>query len=197
LKKISAEVKKLYGNDDNEARKTSGELEEAKQQLEDTNKKLEEKDLEVKKLSDDVKVLTASVKNLMQSNKTLQDDKHRISVEKKLEDFKKLGAFPSTIKVLQDVVFSESAKSFNVKLSEGEGDKVKETTKTFIDIMEDVFASVPEEYRFSEKEESVSPRTPTGNSKELSIEDIEKQAKEKGLSFEETLVELSKEGKIE
>ena len=161
--------------------------------LEEAAKKLQEKDQEVMKLSDDVKTLSETVTKLMESNKVLQEDKHQISVEKKLEDLKKLGVFPATLKKIEEIAFSEAVKGFNVTLSE-DG---KDVSKTFFEVVESVFESIPKEYRFTDGETSESVITPTGKSKELSIEDVEAYAKEKGIVFSEALIELSKEGKIE
>jgi len=174
----------------------AGQLEKM-DDIEKIQKQLSEKDGENKKLSDDIKALSETVKSLMNSNKLLHDDKYKLSVEKRLEEFRKLGAFPATLKTIEEICFSDAAKGFEVKLSEGEGDNKKEVTKSFLDVIESVLDSIPKENRFSDNELSESITTPTGNSKELSLEDVEKIAKEKGLSFEETLIELSKEGKIE
>ena len=190
LEEIEASVKELSESAD------SGDSDESKV-LEEVRAKLEEKDNEIKGLSENVTALSDTVKTLMSSNKLLHDDKHKLSVEKRLESFRKLGAFPATLKTIEEICFTDAVKGFEVKLSEGEGDDKKEVVKSFLDVMESVLESIPKENRFSDEELSESITTPTGNSKELSLEDVETIAKERGLSFEDTLVALSKEGKIE
>ena len=205
LDDISAEVKKLSeekadGNEDSDdeaSAKTLEELDTTKKALEAAKKALEDKDDTVTKLSDDVKSLTDTVAKLMDSNKVLQEDKYRISVDKKLDDFRKLGAFPSTLKIIESIIFSDEAKKFSVTLSEGEGEDKKEVSKGFLDVIEDILASIPEEHRFTENETSESPRTPTGSAKELSMEEVEKYAKENEISLEEAIVHFSKEGLID
>ena len=196
LDEISAAVKELSDGGNEDATKTLAELDAAKLDLEAANKKLEEKDKEVMKLSDNLEALTKTVTKLMESNKTLQEDKHIISVEKRLADFRKLGAFPATLKVVEKVAFSEDAKTFSVTLSEGEGEGKKDVQKSFLDVIESVLESIPKEYRFTDSESSESIITPTGTSKEASIEDVEKYAKDQGIKFEEALIHFSKEGKI-
>jgi hypothetical protein len=151
----------------------------------------------VAKLSGDVSALTDSVKSLMGSNKELQNDKLKIFTEKKLAEFKGLGAFPATLKVIENVALSEPAKKFSVTLSEGEGDNAKEVTKSFLDIAEDILASIPEEHRFDDGETSASVRTPTGKLEEASIEDVEAYATEHKITFEDALVVFSQEGKLD
>jgi phage I-like protein len=169
-----------------------------------TNKALEEAQIALKtsnasvaKLSGDVSALTDSVKSLMGSNKELQNDKLKIFTEKKLAEFKGLGAFPATLKVIENVALSEPAKKFSVTLSEGEGDNAKEVTKSFLDIAEDILASIPEEHRFDDGETSASVRTPTGKLEEASIEDVEAYATEHKITFEDALVVFSQEGKLD
>jgi hypothetical protein len=101
------------------------------------------------------------------------------------------------LKVIKSVALSSEARNFSVKLSEGEGESKKEVQKGFLDVVEEVLSSIPEDHRFTEEELSISPRTATGSPKELSVEDAEKYAKDKGISFEDALIELSKEGKIQ
>ena len=196
LEEISAAVKELSENGDEDATKTLEELETTKTELETATKQLEAKDEEVKELSDNVKTLTETVTKLMKTSKILQEDKHKLSVEKKLEVIRKL-SFPATMKVIEKFAFSEDVKDFSVTLSEGEGDDKKDIQKSFLDVVESILESIPEEHRFTENESSESIITPTGNSKEASIEDVEKFAEEKKITFEEALVEFSKEGKIE
>ena len=165
--------------------------------LEEVNRQLTESNDTVKTLSDDVKTLSDTVKSLMKSNKVLNDDKHQLSLDKKLESLKGLGVFPATIKVIRNIAFSEGTKEFSITLSEGEGDTKKDVIKDFMDVIEDVFTSIPTEHRFVDTELSESPRTPTGSPKEASIEDVEKYAADNKVTFEEALVVFSKEGKIE
>ena len=73
----------------------------------------------------------------------------------------------------------------------------KDVIKSFLDVVGSILESIPKEHRFTEAELSESITTPTGNSKEASIEDVEKYAKEESLTFEEALIHFSKEGKIE
>lgn len=199
LEEISEAVKKLSSKketDDPEATKVLEELEETKRQLEEAQKKLNDKDAQVKKLSDDVKTLSETVTKLMETSKALQEDKFRLSVEKKLDSLKKL-AFPSTMKVIEKIAFSDTVKKFSITLSEGEGEQKKDVEKSFLDVVEMILESIPEDHRFSEKELSTSPTSPTGSPKDVSIEDVEKYAEEKKITFEEALIEFSKEGKIE
>ena len=196
LDEISVAVKELSEGGDEDATKTLAELDSAKEELKTANKKLEDKDKETKKLSDDVKALTETVKSLMKSNEVLHEDKYQISVEKKLGDFRKLGAFPSTIEVIKSMIFSEDVKKFSVKLSEGEGEAKKEVQKSFLDVVGLILESIPREHRFTDSELSESVITPTGSAKELQIEDVEERAKKEGITFEEALIRFSKEGKI-
>jgi len=196
LDEISAAVKELSDNGNDEATKTLEELDQANSDLEAANKKLEDKDKEVTKLSGDVEALSKTVTKLMESNKTLHDKEHKSSVGKRLMDFQKLGVFPATLKVVEEIAFSEEAKSFSVTLSEGEGDDKKDVQKSFLDVIESVLASIPKDHRFTDTELSESVITPTGTSKEASIEEVDKYAKDEGITFEEALVKFSKDGKI-
>lgn len=205
LDDISAEVKSLSDsnkeNDKNasdDASKTLEELDATKKQLQEKEDALNKKEGEVTKLSEDIKALTETVTKLMESNKALEDENYKKSVSSRIENFKKLGAFPSTLKVIEKVALSDNVRKFSVKLSEKTEDgKEYDVKKTFFDVMDDILTSVPQEYRFTESEVSESPRTSTGSSKELSLEDVEKYAKENSITFEEALVYFSKEGKIE
>jgi uncharacterized protein YktB (UPF0637 family) len=175
------------------------ELEEAKKKLSETTQQLEDNGAVIKKLSDDVKSLTDSVKTLMKSNQELQDQKYELSIEKKIDDFKKLGAFPSTIETIKPFLLSEEGKTFSVKLSEKDESGKETGTKTIslAEIIESVLRSIPEEYRLSLDEKSSSVFTPEGtHNKELSEEDVQKYADENKLSYDEALVHFSKLGKI-
>ncbi len=191
LSEISENIKKLSEKEVNPISETKTNNEVKK--FEEAERKLQEKNNEVKKLSEDVKVLSETLTKLMESNKVLQDDKHKLSVERKLDSLKKLGVFPATLKTIESIAFSDSIKNFNITLSEDD----KDVSYNFLDIVEKIFDSVPQEFRFSDKESSESVTTPTGNSRELSIEDVEKFSKENSISFEEALVHFSKEGKIQ
>ena len=173
------------------------EVERITKELEEKNKKLQEDNDKIKTLSDDVSALTKSVTSLMESNKDLQSEKYKLNIEKKFEDFRKAGAFPATIETIKPFLLSEESKKFSVKLSEEKDGKTEEVIVGLADLIEKVLLSIPEEFRFTDSELSESVRTPTGNSKELSVEDVQAYADEKKLSYEEALVNLSKEGKIE
>lgn len=167
------------------------EYEKTKKELEDKNKELNERDTKIKELSDNVSSLSNSVKKLMESNKVLQHDKHVANIEVKLEGFRKKGAHPSTIEVMENALLSEEANGFSITLSDDKGNDV---TKTLADIFEEIIDSIPEENRvdLSEKSETTID---TGN-KELSVEEVEKYAKENEITFDDALVHFSKEGKI-
>ena len=196
LEEISTAVKELSDEGNEDAAKTLEELDKAKLDLEEANKKLEEKDGKVVELSESVEALSKTVTKLMESNQVLQEKDNRSSVEKRLMDFQKLGVFPATLKVVENIAFSESARDFSVTLSEGEGDEKKDVQKSFLDVVESILASIPEDHRFTDSESSESVITPTGTPKEASIEDVQKYADEKKITFEEALVDFSKEGKI-
>ena len=195
-KKDDAETKKLE-----EATKAAAdaqaEVDKITKELEEKNKKLEEDDGKIKKLSDDVSALTKSVTSLMESNKDLQAEKYKLNIEKKLGDFRKAGAFPATIETIKPFLLSEESKSFSMKLSEEKDGKKEEIVIGLAEIVEKVLLSIPEEFRFSESEMSESVTTSTGKSKELSADDVQTYADEKKLSYEEAMIELSRDGKIE
>jgi len=197
LEEIKVEMKKLSDT------KTTGDADKAKKELADkekalgeANQKLVERDAELKRLSEDIKSLTGSVKGLMDSNKELQEARFKALTEKRLQEFKMLGVFPSTLKIVEPILLSPEAKTFTVKLSEGEGEAKKETLKTLADVLFDVFTSIPADHRFSVEELSESVVGPSGGTKELSVEDVEKFAKDNTLSYDDALIELSRQGKI-
>ena len=197
LSDISAAVKTLSEKGDGDATKALDELNKTKEELEKANKKLEEEGKTSKQLSEKVSTLADTVKKLMESNKVLHEDKHRISVQKKLGDFRKLGAFPATLKIIEKISLEEAVRDFSVTLSEGEGAEKKDVEKTFFDVVDSLLESIPEDHRFTEAELSESVINPTGSGKETSVEEVEAYAKEKGMEFSEALVAFSKEGKIE
>jgi len=165
--------------------------------LEEKDKVIGEQDGQIKKLSDDVKSLTDTVKNLIKHKDELEKKKYQSKVKETLRELKDKGAFPATIKVAESILLSETSKDVIIKLSEKDGDKVKEVTKSLSDILLEVIESIPKEYRFTDSEESQSVTTPTGNLKELTEADVQKYADEHKLSYEGALIELSKEGKID
>lgn len=164
----------------------------SEKKFEETARMLSEKDTQIKKLSDDIAALTGSVKSLMESNQVLQSDKYVAQTEKRLEDFRKLGAFPATIKAITPILLSNDAKKVSITLSE-DG---KSSTISLVDFAHKIIESIPKEHRFSSSEMSESIISPTGDSKELSIEEVEKYAKENSVTFEEAIVHFSKEGRI-
>jgi len=197
LDEISAAVKELSDGGNDEATKTLEELEATKLSLDEANKRLKEKDEKLKNLSEDVKALSDTVAKLMKSNKVLEEKEYTSFIERKLEEFKRLGAFPGTLEIVRNIASSESAKKFSVTLSEGEGENKKDVEKSFFEVVESLLKSIPEDHRFTESESSASVTTPTGTSEDVSLDDVDAYAKEKKITFEEALIELSKEGKIE
>ena len=160
-----------------------------------------EKDKEgekVKKLSEDLKSLTENVTKLMKSNEGLQDEKYKTNVEDRLRQFSELGVFPATLKVVKPILLSDKAKEVIITLSEkvGEEKEPKDVDYGLADVFHKVFSSIPEEFRFSDSELSRSEINPTGSSKSLTEADVQKYADEKKLSYEDALIELSKEGKL-
>lgn len=196
--KLEKPPEKKRENKDTPAPKTVSleEFQATNKALEEAQTALETANTNVIKLSTDVEALTGSVKNLMGSNKELQDDKLKIFTEKKLAEFKGLGAFPATLKVIEKIALTDPVKKFSMTLSEGEGDAAKEVTKSFLDVVEDILVSIPEEHRFSDGEISISVRTATGKLEEASIEDVETYATEHKITFEDALVAFSQEGKL-
>lgn len=213
LKKVEDAIVELKEKE----RKARGEedtkvLDELKADLERATKALKAKEEEVKNLSaeekkkdekvskllDDVKVLSENVTKLMKSNEVLQDEKYKINVENRLRQFAEIGVFPSTIEIIKPILLSDKAKGVVITLSEKvEGEKEpKNVDYGLADIFHQIFSSIPEEFRFSDSELSRSETSPTGSSKSLTEEDVQKYADEKKLSYEDALIELSKQGKI-
>jgi len=188
IKKLEeAEVKKL---EEDKAKK----LEEDKK-LADKDVKLQEQDKVITGLSKDVKALTETVTSLMEERKTLKGERYQTSVKNTVRELKDAGMFPSTLKVVENFLLSDDANSVSVKLTEGEGDKKKETTKSLADIIKDVLLSIPEEHRFTDSEESRSEISSTGD-KEMSEEGVQKFADDNKISYEAAMIQLSKDGKI-
>lgn len=204
LDEIEAKITEL--SDDGETKKKSDkekkenkkkgdvsleEYEKTKKELENKDKELSDRDEKIKELSDNVSSLSNSVKSLMESNKVLQNDKHVADIGVKLEDFRKKGAYPSTIEVMKKALLSEEAKGFSITLSD---DKENKVTKTLADIFEEILDSIPEESKVDLSEKSETS-VDTGN-KELSVEEVEKYAKDNEITFDDALVHFSKEGKL-
>ncbi len=157
-----------------------------------------EKEETVKKLSEDIKALSGNVTKLMKSNETLQDEKYKVNVENRLRQFSELGIFPATLEVIKPILLSDKAKDVVITLSEKVEDKEepKDVDYGLADIFHKVFSSIPEEFRFSDSELSRSEINPTGTGKNLTEADVQKYADDKKLSYEEALIELSKDGKL-
>jgi hypothetical protein len=208
LKKIEDSIVKL--NEKEPVKKEDTKvLDELKANLEEATKALkekedqvrklaEEKEDQVKKLSKDIKALSGNVTSLMKSNEVLQDEKYKVNVENRIRQFSELGVFPATIKVIEPILLSDKAKDMVITLSEKtEDDKEsKDVDYGLADIFHKIFSSIPEEFRFSDEELSRSETNPTGSSKSLSVADVQKYADDKKLSYEDALIELSKDGKI-
>ena len=100
------------------------------------------------------------------------------------------------IQIIEPVLLSETGRATVINLSEGEGDDKKDVKKSLSDIFVELVKAIPEENRFSSEERSESTTTPTGSSKDLSEEDIQKYADENKLSYQDALIELDKQGKL-
>ncbi len=190
LSEISSEIASLLENINLEEKES--EIKTLKEELDAKNAKLEEESTKITKLSDDVKSLADSVTALMTSNEKLQEEKHLLSVDKTIAKFEKMGIFPGTCTVIRKYLSVPESKNFSVQLSE-DGTV---STKNLSDVIQDIISTIPEEYRLSTDEISESVTTPTGNAKELSLEDVDKYAKENSMTFEDAIIDLSKQGKI-
>ena len=212
LKKVEDAIVELNEKEKKAAKKEEAKtLDDLKADLEKATKALEakeeevknlsteknEKDEKVKKLSEDVKALSGNVTKLLKSNEVLQDEKYKTNVEEKLRQFSELGIFPGTLKVIKPILLSEKVKDIVITLSEKVGDEEpKDVNYGLADVFHKIFSSIPEEFRFSDSELSRSEINPTGSSKSLTEADVQKYADEKKLSYEDALIQLSKEGKL-
>ena len=200
VEEIKEAIKKLQDGGEKTLEDLQHDLEDAKKALEaketelkELSEKSEQKDEETKKLKEDVKALSDDVTKLMKSNEVLQKEKHKSEMKEELHKFKEMGVFPATIEVLTPILLSEGAENFTVTLSEiPEGkEKPEEKKYTFVGVLNKIFSSIPKEYRFSEDE-----TTTVGEKTVLSVDDVQKYADEKKLSYSDALIALSKEGKI-
>jgi len=164
------------------------EMEKAK------DKKLQEAEGKVKELSDRLDKMGESVKKLMKSNEILEEDKVEMEVKAKLGEIKKLGIFPSTLKIVTSLMEAKETRTFSVKLSETEeGKDPVEKTFSFGDAIYEILNSIPKDHRFTESEESETETTPSGK-KKLSVEEVEAYAAKHEISFDEAYVKLDPKG---
>jgi len=177
--------------------------EEKKLQEKDGDKKLKEADEKIinleasnKDLNDKVTGLTSAVNKLLEDKKVMATDKFKAEMKNSIREFKDLGVFPATLKIVEEVLLSDEVKDFEITLREGEGDKKVETKKNLAIILKDLFMSIPEDHRFSEKETSESIISTTGGTKEMSVEEVQKYADDNKLSYSDALIALDKEGKL-
>ena len=178
-------------------KKATNALEAKEEEVKTLSTEKDEKDEKVKKLSEDLKALSGNVTKLMKSNEVLQDEKYKTNVEDKLRQFSELGIFPATLKVVKPILLSEKVKDIVITLSEKVGDEEpKDVNYGLADVFHKIFSSIPEDYRFSDSELSRSEINPTGSSKSLTEADVQAYADEKKLSYEDALIQLSKEGKL-
>jgi len=204
LEEIKTDIKTLNEVGEKKKRENAKSLTETEKKLEETSKKLEETSKELaesnkrgKELSGKVDTLGDSVKTLMKSNEDLAVREYKTGMEKKLGDFKTMGAFPSTLKIIEPILFLEETKKFSITLSEvkKEGEDPVKRTLSLADVIYDLLDSIPQEFRFSESEESEAITSASGG-KEMSVTEVEKYATEKKISFGDALVELQMDGKI-
>jgi phage I-like protein len=180
------------------------ELSETKTALEaekEKTKELEKKLSDQKAANDDnaskIKDLSDSVTKLLNERKETNIRVYNESVKSTIRDLKDAGAFPSMIAVMEPVLLSDQGRSVTINLSEGEGENKKDITKDLSTIFKEIVQAIPEENRFSDKEESESVTTLNGaTGKELSEDDVQKYADEHKLSYEDALIALDKEGKL-
>ena len=178
-------------------KKATKALEDKQEEVNTLSVEKKEEGEKVKKLSDDLKALSDNVTKLLKSNEVLQGEKYTVNVEDRLRQFSELGVFPATIKIVKPILLSTKAKDVVITLSEKVGDEEpKDVDYGLADIFHKIFSSIPEDYRFSDSELSRSETSPTGSSKTLTEADVQAYADEKKLSYEDALIELSKEGKL-
>ena len=144
-------------------------------------------------MEDGIRSLTEKVTVLEKSNETLQKEKHRSQMESELRRFKDMGVFPSTLEIIKPILLSDAAKNFSITLSEvqEEGKDPIDRTYGFVEVLNKIFESIPEDHRISTKE-----KTRVGEKTTLSVEDVQKYADEHKIEYADALIALSKEGRI-
>jgi len=153
-------------------------------------KRLTELEERVKKLEELNKALSERNKMLEEKARLTEMKLYEERINAKCQELLDKGYWPKFVEEAKKIYLS--CKDVTIKLTDENGSKDVPLTEALDKLIE----SVPEEVRISFEEKTKAEMTKPGETKFMTVEEVENWAKENGMTFEEACAILAKEGKI-